>query len=246
MSTRPDSSHTASARGRSRWGEALASAEGKILLAGLLLAVTYVAGLVLTLNWSAGLFHKLLGITSTHLIGGRAAGLTIGYSYGLPRWVVIGVNMAIETIVVLIIYPVFVLSYRKLIAIGPLKDLLDQAQHAAESQQRRIARYGVPMLFLFVWFPMYFTGPVVGAIIGYLIGLRPLVNLGVVLTGTYAAVLCWGMALHRLNAALASLGPYPPLIFVELVLLVVVALLVRRVLGEHERHGRPPEPPAGQ
>ncbi len=236
---------------RARWREALASREGKVLLAGVALAVLYLAGVGLTLFWSGELCRELLGVTGTHLIGGRAAGLTVGYAYGLPRWLVIGVNMVIETIVVLVAYPLFVLSSRRLIAVGPLKDLLHQAQDSAQAQQRHIMRYGIPMLFLFVWFPMYFTGPVVGAIIGYLIGLRVLVNLGVVLAGTYVAIFCWGMALEKLTAALAALGPYPPVIFVAVIMLVAVSLLVRRALAGHNHNhhhapsGSDPEDPTG-
>jgi len=225
---------------RARWREALASAEGKILLAGLALAVLYLTAMCLTLCWSADLFHKVLGITTTHLIGGRAAGLSVGYSYGMPRWFVIVVNMVIETITVLVAYPLFVLYSRHLIVIGPLNDALERAQQAAQAQQKRILRYGIPMLFLFVWFPMYFTGPVVGAIIGYLIGLRPLVNLAIVLAGTYVAVFCWGMALQKLTTALEALGPYPPVIFVAAVMLVAVSLLVRRAIADHNHKQGPP------
>ncbi len=231
------------ASGRARWHEALACTEGKILVAGLLLAVLYLAAAGLTLCWSGALFHKVLGVTGTHLIGGRAAGLSIGYSYGLPKWFVIVINMAIETITVLIAYPLFVLYSRRLIAIGPLNEALERAQRVARSQQRRILRYGIPMLFLFVWFPMYFTGPVVGAIVGYLIGLRPLLNLGVVLAGTYVAVFCWGMALQKLTAALETLGPYPPVIFVAAILLAAVSLLVRRAIAGHNHNHKPPSRP---
>jgi uncharacterized membrane protein len=223
---------------RAGWRAVLACSEGKILLAGLGLGVLYLAGIGLTLRWSSDLFQKLLTMTGSHVVLGRAAGLTAGYSSGLPHWVIVAANMVIETVAVLVFYPLFVLSYRKLIVIGPLKDALDRAQRAAESQQGRILRYGVPMLLLFVWFPMYFTGPLVGCVIGFLIGLRPVVNLPVVLGGTYIAILCWGMLLQRINAALETLGPYPPLILVGVVVLIAVSLLVRRAVAAHNHHVR--------
>ena len=61
-----------------RWRTALASTEGRVLVTGLLLAMLYLAVIGLTLRWSAGSFHRLLAMTGTHLVLGRAAGLTGG------------------------------------------------------------------------------------------------------------------------------------------------------------------------
>ena len=59
-------------------------------------------------------------MTGTHIMAGRAAGLSFGYTREMAGWIVIVTNMSIETFLVLIVYPMFVFSYRRLIIIEPL------------------------------------------------------------------------------------------------------------------------------
>ena len=209
------------------WKRALSAPEGKVLLAGVAFTVLCLGFIGLTRLRSADLFHSLWTMTTTHILGGRAAGMSWGYVHELDAWVVILANMAIETFLVLLFYPLFVFSYNRLIIIQPLEDTMARVRHAAESHQRTIMKYGVPGLLLFVWFPFWMTGPLVGSIIGFFIGLRPLANLGVVLSGTYLAILCWGMILQRLHTSLERLGYYVPLIFVGFILLLAVSIHIR-------------------
>lgn len=55
-------------------------------------------------------------MTATNIIFGRAAGISVGYTMGLDHIVVVTVNMLIETILVLLFYPLFVLSWRRLLS----------------------------------------------------------------------------------------------------------------------------------
>jgi hypothetical protein len=50
-----------------------------------------------------------------------------------------------------------------------------------------------------VFVPFWMTGPVVGAIIGVLLGLKPRVNLAVVLSATYVAIFLWALLLDELH-----------------------------------------------
>ena len=79
----------------------------------------------------------------------------------------------------LILYPLFVLSWNRLIDIGRLGPYLARVHASAESQQGWVRRFGIAGLFLFVFVPFWMTGPVVGAIIGFLLGLRTAVNLAI-------------------------------------------------------------------
>ncbi len=184
---------------RAPWKRAASATEGKILLAGIVLACAYLAVVGLTRVWSPGRFHALWKMTVTHVLGGRAAGLSYGYNQDLGFWVVVGANMAIETFLLLFFYPLFVFSYDHLIVIRPLEDTIARARRAAKSNQPRVMKWGVPGLFLFVLFPFWMTGPLVGSIIGFLIGLRPLVNVSVVLAGTGVAIILWGLLLQRVH-----------------------------------------------
>ncbi len=217
--------------------EIFSAREGMILIAGVVVAGLYMGAILLVRIWSADLFSSLTSMTGTLIIGGRAAGMSWGYVHDLPAWVVILAAMTVETFLVLIFYSLFVLSYRHLIVIKPLESAMARAQNAAETRQGTIMKYGIPGLLLFVWFPFWMTGPVVGSVIGFLIGLRPWVNLPVVLSGTYLAIFCWSIILQRLAAVLERLGPYVPTVFVAIILLFAVSLHIRRAFSHRHNEG---------
>jgi uncharacterized membrane protein len=210
-----------------------AGPEGKIFIAGVVLLAAYFAGVVLMRLKSPAITHSLLKMSLAHIFGGRAAGISSGYAEGLRSWLVILANCIIETYMVLLFYPLFVFSYRKLIVVGPLQNAIERTHRAALALQPKIVKYGVPGLLLFVWFPFWMTGPVVGAIIGFLIGLRWTVNLSVVLCGTYLAIATWGIVLKRINDKLEQLGPEVPVVFVAAILIVAVSIHIRYAFSRH-------------
>ena len=221
----------------SRVSRVLASAEGKVLVLGVVFAILYVTALLLAGLHSGHLMRGLVGMTGLHVIGGRALSISSGYNSGIRPAVVIAADMAIETVLVLLFYPLFVFSYRKLIVIKPLEQTMARARHTAMALQPKIMKFGIPGLLLFVWFPLWMTGPLVGCIIGFLIGMRPWVNLSVVLCGTYMAIVCWGILFKHLQDSLARAGPYLPLMVVLLILLVAIAIRIRYAFSGHG--GRP-------
>lgn len=219
---------------RSRIG-LLTSAEGRVLLLGAALIFVYMLWLAVEALTSPGQFQVLVGMTATAVVFGRAAALTFGYSVGLSPIVVMLVAMAAETASVLIVYPLFVLSWRHLLVIRALSKSFARIQRAAEEHQGFIQRYGIIGLFAFVWFPFWMTGPVVGCVIGFLLGLPVWLNLMVVLAGTYVAILAWAFLLRELHTRVSSYDPYAALVLVVfLIVLVVVGYVLRRLLHNQE------------
>ncbi|GAG30902.1 unnamed protein product, partial [marine sediment metagenome] len=201
----------------------------------------YAAAIGLSRFQSVELSRSLLTMTGAHLAGGRAAGMTWGYAHALPAWLVIVTNMAIETYLVLLFFPLFVFSYRRLIVIKPLEETMQRAQQAAEAHRSEIVRYGIPGLLLFVWFPFWMTGPLVGSIIGFLIGLGPWLNVTVVVGGTWAAILCWGLVLNRIYKLVEPIGPYIPLLIVGAIILFAVSIRIRYAFARHPDKTEGPE-----
>jgi hypothetical protein len=93
-----------------------------------------------------------------------------------------------------------------------------------------VRRFGIAGLFLFVFVPFWMTGPVVGAIIGFLIGLRARTNLAVVLSATYVAIAAWALSLSELGRISAGYNRYALFAAILAVALLALAwrLLVRR------------------
>jgi len=200
----------------------LTSPEGRILLVGVALAFIYTLWLGIKLITSPEESQILFGMTATDIIFGRAAAMAFGYSMKLGHAIVITVCIIIETILVLIFYPLFVFSWRHLLVIKWLRNMLDRLHRSAETHKDKVQRYGIIGLFVFVWLPFWMTGPVVGCIIGFLLGLKARFNIPVVLAGTYVAIFGWAFFLRRLHGRVASYSSYAPMVLFALLIVVII------------------------
>ena len=213
----------------------LTSSEGRLLLVGVALAFMYTFWLGVKLLLSPEDSQVLIGMTATEIMFGRAAGMAFGYSLGLGHSAVIPICVIIETILVLIFYPLFVFSWRHLLVINWLKNTFERTQKAAETHKAKVQRYGIIGLFVFVWFPFWMTGPVVGSVIGFLLGLRVWLNMTIVLAGTYAAIFGWAFFLRQLHEQVASYSSYAAMVLmVLLVVIIIVGHLLYRTLQENK------------
>lgn len=214
-----------------------ATTEGRLLGAGL--ALTGLMLVAFGVGWQ--LFpDRILPyaiMTGLNLIIGREAGMSFGYASGFGHAQVVPLNILIETIQVLVIYPLFVLSTRHLIRLRTLEPFIARIQRAAALRRGVVRHFGIAGLFVFVFMPFWMTGPVVGAIIGFLIGLRPWVNLPVVLVATYIAIGAWALLLNELNAWAADVNRFAPYALFVAIVLIAVAM---NLLGRHRR-GAPGE-----
>ncbi|MDP2155126.1 MAG: small multi-drug export protein [Sulfuricella sp.] len=211
-----------------------ASTEGRLLGVGLTLSG--LALLAFGIGWQ--LFPDSVltyaAMTGLNLIIGRAAGMSFGYASGLGHAQVIPLNMLVETIQVLVVYPLFALSWRQLIRVPSLQPFVMHMHSAAELRGGAVRKFGIAGLFVFVFVPFWMTGPVVGAIIGFLIGLRPWLNLVVVLVSTYIAIGVWGLLLNELNAWATTVNRFAPY-----ALFLAIALIIAAMHLLHRHRDRP-------
>ena len=206
----------------------LATPEGRILLFGLLGVLLLAIGIGLTWLMAPEQAFTYIVMAGLNLSIGRAAGMSFGYASGLGHSQVIPINMLIETVQVIVVYPLFALTWTHLIDTPRWNALMGRMRAAATQHQGRVQRYGIVGLFFFVFTPFWMTGPVVGAIIGFLIGLRPWVNLGVVLGATYIAIGVWALLLNELNRWLGAYNQLAPFALVmALILLALSGKLLR-------------------
>jgi uncharacterized membrane protein len=212
-------------------GTLLASSEGRVLLLGVALAFAYILWLGVKLLVSSDEFQILIGMTAVGIMFGRAAAMAYGYSMLLEHSTVIPICMIVETVLVLIVYPLFVLSWRHLLVVKGMKKLFERISKSAEAHKDKVQKYGIIGLFAFVWFPFWMTGPVVGCVIGFLLGLRVWVNIPVVLAGTYLAILAWGLFMNRF-AAYSSQAAM--VLMVLLIVIVVTGSLLHGTLRENK------------
>ena len=206
----------------------LTHSEGRLLMAGVALALTYAFWLGIKMLFSPDQSQVLIGMTATQIIFGRAAGMAFGYSLDLKHSTVIPMCMVIETITVLIFYPLFVFSWRQLFVINWLKNIFMRIRNAAETKKDVVQRYGIIGLFVFVWIPFWMTGPVVGCVIGFLLGLRLWVIMTAVLAGTCVAIFGWAFFLRQLHDQVASYSSYAAMVLMILLVIIIVGHLLHR------------------
>lgn len=199
----------------------LKSPEGRILRLGLLLAVVYLLGMAGVWYLSPSHAPVLGALTALNVVVGRAAGMSFGYAAGLEHSIVVPANMLIESIQVLVVYPLFVLSWRHLLEIRALKSFMARIEKVAEARRGILRSYGMVGLFIFVFIPFWMTGPVVGSVMGFFIGLRPWVNMVIVLSATYIAIGVWAVMLHGLSGWAATYNQYAPFGLVGALIIMV-------------------------
>jgi uncharacterized membrane protein len=208
---------------RPAWRQLFKTTEGHILLLGIAAALIGLIVMGLVAFWSPQTSHMIGAMSFFNIIFGRAVSMSIGYAGGYGHVLVVPVNMWVETVLVLLFYPVFVFSMRKLIVFPSLKRFLERTRAAAEHHHDKVRRYGIAGLFIFVWFPFWMTGPVVGSAIGYLLGFPAWLTMTVVLGGTYIAMGAWAYLIFGLHSKAAVFAPWAPALIVLLLILVVLA-----------------------
>ena len=220
---------------RRAWIRLLRSGEGRVLATGLILSLLGISGLALSWLWSPPLSQVLITMTATNILFGRAAAMSFGYAVNLSHGVVVPVNMLIETILVLLFYPLFVFSWRHLVEIPGLSNIIKRTSRVAEANRETIRKYGKIGLLAFVFLPFWMTGPVVGCAIGFLLGLHTWVTLTVVLAGTYLAIGGWALLLRELHVRVAEYSVLGPMVLTALIILIAVAgYLLHRAHSERK------------
>lgn len=204
--------------------------EGKILLGGLLMVALYIGAIILSALLFPETYKLLTTVAASHIVIGRVPGITVAFAMEAPLSVAAGLNIYIETVMVLLLYPLFILSWNKLIASTTLDAWIGKARNSAEQYRPYIEKYGRVGLFVFVWIPFWMTGPFIGSIIGYLMGFRHRVTLSIVISGTALATVCWALVLQYMHEWALEIDPRAPWIIIGLMLLLVVlAYVIRRL-----------------
>ena len=208
---------------RPAWRQLFRTTEGRILLLGIVVALVGLIFMGLVAFWSPQTTHMIGAMTFFNIVFGRAVSMSIGYAGGYGHSLVVSVNMWVETVLVLLFYPLFVFSMQKLVTFPRLKHFLERTRAAAEHHHVKVRRYGIAGLFIFVWFPFWMTGPVVGSAIGYLLGFPAWLTLSVVLSGTYIAMGGWAFLMFGIHSRAAVLAPWAPTLIITVLILLVLA-----------------------
>lgn len=177
-----------------------------------ILAMGHALLIVMLLTWAllfyfVGRPYQHTGwLALSQLFSGRAGAVGLGLRLDFSaRYMLLQVTV-VDLILMLYTYPLFVRGYQHLTRVPVIGDHLENMHKMALAHKARIAPYGAFGLMIFVIFPFWSTGCMVGAIVGYLIGLPAWLSLSSVTFGNIAAIGLWIYFYERLqnwNPALA-------------------------------------------
>ncbi len=167
--------------------------EVKILLLGLILSLLLCLYLLYLLFTDPGLYRVLSSAAIVHIMGGRALGIAACLSADISTFYTIIYNFFLEIVIVLVAYGVLVLIMRNIIQPRLFHSAVRQAELTAQEQKTKIKKYGAVGLFLFVMFPFFMTGPVIGSMIGYLLNYKAINNFLIIFSGTLSSILIYAL-----------------------------------------------------
>jgi uncharacterized membrane protein len=144
--------------------------------------------------------HKLsssyISLIITNLLLGRVPSISLGNTLNLAMSSVVMINFITELVLSLFFYTLFLYSLKKTTIFPKLTNKLHMLKEKANEYKSYILKYGVFGLLAFVFMPFWMTGPVVGVILGEIMGFSLFKNLGTVFTGTFVAIYCWAILIE--------------------------------------------------
>lgn len=205
----------------------ISKTEGRILLFGILLIILVFVSLALGYFIDQELSSLWAMMIITNIVVGRVPALSLGYASGGAHFDVILANYMAEMMMVLILYPLFVLSLKNLMHISWLDKYFTKVMTYQDAHKEYFDKYGKIGLFAFVFIPIWFTGPIVGSMIGYLIHIPHYKTIAIISFATLIAMTIWGYFLQEIVSFLALLEP---IIIVSLVIIgIIVYYVVRKM-----------------
>ena len=117
-------------------------------------------------------YHLAWQVVLAHIGGGRAASAGLGIELGFGFVFLFFIFFMCDIITMLYIYPLFVSGFQRISHWRIIGPMLKKTHDLAHKHKARIEPYGPIGLLSFVLFPFWSTGPLVGVVVGYLIGLR--------------------------------------------------------------------------
>lgn len=212
----------------------LHSEEGSIFVVGCCMLILWIEAIALL--WRSGhpVWSDLLKMGFTQVPAGRAAAIAYGTQANLNTALIAFLAVYYDVITLFITYPVLIFSYKNLFERRFFQKHFKQVFESAQKGMTRVTRlrrFKIMGIFLFVWFPFTMTGIIVGALLGFLLGLRAWVNMTTVILGTASAVICWVYAYEKLFGWLGNIHQGIPL---SVTILIIIILMIARIIKKRE------------
>ena len=216
------------------WVMLFNSPDGHIFLAGSGIIIFIIIWFLFGWSWSPENYQRINVLVGTRLVMGRPGSIYFGNVIGVRPLDILLINMLFDTVAVFILYPLFVLTTRQLLHIKFFIKPISRTFEVSRKHHDEIQKYGVIGLFAFVLFPLWGTGPVVGSVIGILMGFSPWFIVGIVLPAAYLAVIIMAFLVTKLHVWALSMSFYAP---VTVIIIIVVVTICFHLMQWVDRKG---------
>jgi uncharacterized membrane protein len=171
------------------------------------------------------------------LFVGRLVNVADGIAAGFSNGYLLLQSGVQDIVLLLVLYPVVVAAHEGSVARGGFVGRrIDTLRRTAERQKHLVEPVGAIGLWVFVFFPFWSTGALVGGVVGYLLGMRPGVVFFSVLSGHVVSVVLLILFfdfMREMTAAIdVGLARYAP--WVVLAVICGGMFLYRWVRGERQ------------
>jgi len=136
-------------------------------------------------------YDQVWQLVLAHFVSGRAGNIGLGLMKGFNLYFLLYEACMIDFILMFLIYPVFVSGFQQLSKLMFIGRAMKQTHELALKHKHRIEPYGAIGLMVFVIFPFWSTGPLVGVMVGYLLGMSTRITFTTVIIGDVIAVSAW-------------------------------------------------------
>lgn len=203
---------------------------GVILLISIVLILSTTIFLVIYYFFDASVSSKLATMLFTNLFIGRVPAISFGYASNLSHLQVITFNILAEMILVTLIYSLFVFSFEGVLKIKRLEEFFSKVQKKKEQHNDAFVKYGRLGLFIFVFIPFWMTGPIVGSIIGFLIGMKHFTVIFIVFLATIISMTLWGLFLQEI---VNFIGQFD----IRFIWILIVIMVVSVIILKYKKRG---------
>lgn len=182
-------------------------------------------------------------VVAQQLLGGRALGIATALSLEIPRPFIIFHCTLMDMLLIMVLYPLLVSGVRHGSRLRLLGKMIEGARNAARHYKKRMQRFGPAGLVVFVFLPVWGTGPMSGTVVGSLAEWSAVSTLSAVALGNLGAVTCWTFLFSSMQDFAGSYGKWLP---VALLVLILMGFVVSRLWRLRSRRKpvikREPEP----
>ena len=209
-------------------GKLFSTSEGLIFLLSIFFTLCLAIFIICYYFIDPNFANKITGIVFTNMFVGRVPALSLGYAAGMTHFEVICFNIIAEMILVTLLYSLFVFSYKGILKVSTLEEFFIKVEKKKEEHKESFEKYGRLGLFVFVFIPFWMTGPIVGSIIGFLIGLKHLTVIFTVFLALIVSITLWGLFLQEIIDFVISFDVRLLWLFIFIIILVFLFLKLKK------------------